>query len=938
MSPVSDLLRRVRGSRAKELERQVEEELRAHLDMLVEEYLAQGMSPEAADAQARRRFGGFERIRAEGVRIRRDTEQLKRRWDLLEDFVTDMRISLRGLRRDPTFATVAIVTLALGLGASAAVFSVVEAVLFEPLPFAEPDRVVHLYEDAPFDEVPWYTSPANLIDWRERNRVFTDIAAVDELREGAVNLTGVDEPLRIPVARVSANFFDILGVGAVRGRTFLPEDDAPGAEPVVVLSHGLWVQALGSDPDQLGRVIRVNGEPHTVVGVMPEGFAFRDRGEGNSARLWRAGALLVNPTSRRARLLRGVARLRPGVTLEQAQADMSAVALDLAEEYPETNSYQGDPWDVEVTTAHRRLVGSVRASLLLLSGAVGVVLLIGWVNVTNLLVARTSARRREFALRAAIGAGRGRVVRQLLTETLFLSMLGGAVGLGLARGLLAVFLAAAPASAGGLSQGLGAIPRLSGSEISGWVVAMTLLTCLVTTTACGLLPALHAVRGDPQKGLQAGGGRGHGRSVGGRLLVSLEVSLAMVLLIGSGLMVGTMHRISEIPLGFDPAGVQVLGAQLNLNTYSDAGEGNERRVRPERDALVTGAVQQLSALPTVESAAAVNSLPMRWYRPSSNVHIDGFDVANDESRRLSSGVPVHGRTDVVAVTPDYFRVLGIRRLEGRTFSSADDRSAPSVAIINQDLADQFGIENPLGRQIRVRDGVEWRSTEVVGVVGTTFRAYPDHRMAEVYTGSVPTVYLPYAQPAAVYTNGYAFGFQMSVQLIVRHAGDGEVVQSAMREIFRSADAENPITFVAGMEDIVTENLVDRRFHLLIISVLAPVSLILALIGVYGVMSFQVRQRVHEIGVRMALGAQGTGVIRMIVGEGFQLAVLGALMGIAGAMAGTRLLSNWLYGVSPTDPLVFVGLAGTMVAVAALACWIPANWAARVDPIETLKAE
>jgi putative ABC transport system permease protein len=921
---ILDLLRRRPG---RELARQVDEELTTHLELLIEEYTSEGMSPAEARAAAHRRFGDIVRLRTEGVRVRRGTARAVRRASLVDDLYNDVRFALRGLRRNPAFATVVILTLALAMGASAAVFAVVETVLIRPLPFEEPDRVVELNEVYPFDDIRWQISAANLIDWRERSKVFTDVAAISRVIQGQTNLTGVEEPVRIPMARVSPSFFGILGVEAALGRTLLPEDDAPGAASVVVLSHGVWTESFGSDPDVLGRNVRLSDEPHTVVGVMPRHFGFTVAGGPRS--LWLPQALPPDRRSdRRQRMFRAVARLRPGVTIEQANSEISAIASTLADEYPETNREEGQPWGAQVVSMRERLVETtIRPSLIVLSGAVGIVLLIAWLNVANLIVARTSARRREIAVRSAIGAGRARVARQLLTEALLLSALGGVAGLGLARWLVSIFTAVV----------VGDGPFLSETSVTGWVVFMTAVTSIVTAMACGLLPALRAARPDCTDGLR-NGSRGDGRRGRvGQLLVALEVSLALVLLIGMGLMIDTMSRISEIPLGFDPRGVEVMSASLDQGTYTALAQGTQRAIRPERGAFVSQALERFEALPGVELAAATTALPMMRSGTIAVVHFEGLDRGVDPFMQAPGGVAVHGYIDAASITPEYFRTMRIRVRQGRTFGLSDDRSAPLVAVVNQALVDEYRLSDALGSTVLIRDGGDWRSVEIVGVVDNVLRMYPRYPIAAQYTGVQPVVYLPYAQPAESYSAGGA-SRQMSLNFVVRHVGDAEALSGAMRDLMRQADTESPITFVAGMEDTIAENLADRRMHMQLITSLALISIFLALVGVYGVVSFQVGQRVHEIGVRMALGAGATGVVRMIVGEGSRVALLGALLGVAGAMATTRFLANWLYEVGPTDPGVFLAVSVVMVAVAVFACWVPARRAAAVDPTESLRAE
>ncbi len=514
MSRLNELLRTLRSRAGKrEVDQQVDAELTHHFDMLVEENIAAGMSAEAARASAEERFGDYEEIRKRGARVRRGNERARQRASLIDTLVVDLRFAFRGLHRNPGFAAVAVLTLALGIGAGGAALSVLDAVLLRPLPFDEPDRLVKLQSTFPDGDRVWFVSPADLIDWRERNRVFTGLSAIDRGLTDVFRTDG-QEALQVIAARVSTNFFDVLGVDAVVGRTLVSEDDAPGAPRVAVLNHGLWLQAFGGDPQAVGRTVRLGDERYTVVGVLPRDFAFREAYDGDGPVLWAAGAL---PPERRAqrrnRSLDVVARLRPGVSLRQAQDEMQALALDLAEEYPATNksSQTGNPFLVRITSVHDKLVEDVRTPVLMLSGAVGFVLLIAWLNVTNLLLARTTARRRELSLRTAIGAGSWRVGRQLITETMLLTSLGGVLGLVIAWWLTGVLVTVAPEAYGGMSMGVGVIPLLYRAEITGWVLRMTLLTCLVTVAACGLAPAIRAARTDPGDGLK--GSSGHERTM-----------------------------------------------------------------------------------------------------------------------------------------------------------------------------------------------------------------------------------------------------------------------------------------------------------------------------------------------------------------------------------------------------------------------------------------
>jgi putative ABC transport system permease protein len=867
----------------------------------------------------------------------------------------DLKFGFRSLRRNPGFATVAILTLAIGIGANAAVFAVADAVLFRPLPYEEPGRVVILHERSwPPSEENAYVAPANFFDWRERNRVFMDMA----LLEGSeANLTGSAEPQRVYAHRVSGNFFGIVGVNAMVGRGFLPEDSVPETAPVVVISHALWQRAFRGDPGVVGRTIRLDESPHAIVGITPADFSFNSVLTGGTPDLWVSAPVTpeLRADRRHAGLFLGVARLRAEVTLEQAQAEMDGIAAALAAEYPEANANarSGAHLGVSVGSVHQNAVSLAQPFVLFSMALAGLVLLIACINVANMLLARAAARRREFALRAALGAGRRRMVRQLLTESVLLAVLGGAGGLLLARLAVAGLLAWGPHPSSGWYLG-SAIPLLSRVGIDARGLTATTVMCVVTVVVFGLAPALRAAGRDPLRGLRiAESSTGWRRRFFDRnVLVAVEVALSLVLLIGVGLLGATFARLYDMPKGFNAEGVQVMAVELPRARYmAESGALGTAQatwtVRPIHAQRVRDIVQRVERLPGVDGVAAINIVPFGGGRTihstihSGWVHVEGRAA----SEYVFAGVPVtqdkSGELHYAAlrmVTPGYFQVMDIPLLGGRDLSWSDDRGAPGVVIVDRGLADWYWPgETALGKRVQARIGREWRSLEVVGVVGTVWQHgfYPDAiEMEQQITGRM---YIPYAQPASAYPPRRV-GVLTGVNVVARHRVDEQAVAASMMEILRELDPEAPVARLESMENSIARNLADRRFHLLVIGSFSGIAAVLALIGVYGVMAFQVGQRVHEIGVRMALGARATGVVRMVVGEGSRVAALGALMGVAGAMAATRLLSNWLYGVSPTDPVVFVPLAGLMVGAAVLACWLPARRAAQVDPMTSLRAE
>lgn len=845
-------------------------------------------------------------------------------WDEVR---SDVRYTVRSLRRNPGFTAVVVATLGVAIGATVAVLAVYESVMLRPLPFEDPDRVVELNEDPPFDNMRWQITAANLIDWRERTSVFEDIAAISQVLMQQANLTGIGEPLRVPLARVSPSLFDILGVEAELGRTLLPDDDDPSATPVVVISHGLWIESFGGSRDVLGRTVRVAGEPHTVVGVMPPEFGVGVA--GGPRFLWLPQALPPRVTGdRRQRMFRAIARLRPGVTVAQADAQLSALALALAEEHPEANQWDGESWDAQVATVRERMVEiTIRPSLVVLSGGVAIVLLIAWLNVANLMVARTVARRRELAVRSAIGAGRGRVARQLLTEASVIALLGAVAGVGLARWLMRIFTEVV----------VGDFPFLSDTSITGWVLLMTVATTLVTALVCGLAPALGTASRRSAEALRIGRGNDQRRGQIGQILVALEVSLALVLLIGMGLMVDTMARITSIPVGFDPTNLEAMGAELDAETYIEPMGQGQAAIRPELDVFVSTVRDGLAALPGIEAAAVTTSVPLTLGLGAAPIHFQGQERAAPPRMQPIDGVAVHDYASLSKVGAGYFDVMRIPLLRGRALGHDDGLVTPVAAVVNEAFIEEYALEQAIGTELLIRDGPSWHAAEIVGVVGDVLRMYPRYPFAARFTGVQPVLYVPISWRSSTYTPRQARG-QMSVSFMVRHGGGGDALRGAMRDVMRQADTQSPIVAMTSMDELAAENLADRRAHMRLIVCLALISVFLALVGVYGVVSFQVGRRIHEIGVRMALGAAESGVVRMIVGEGSRVAVAGALLGVVGARASTHFLSNWLYEVSPTDASVFLTASVAIVGVTVLACWIPARRAAAVDPVESLRVE
>jgi putative ABC transport system permease protein len=837
--------------------------------------------------------------------------------------VHDMRVSFRSLAKRPGFALLVVLTLALGIGAPVAIFSLVSGVMLRPLPYEDPDRVVMVWERPPRYER-FAVSPANFLDWKEQNQVFEDMAAT---MRATVNLTGSGEPERLRGHRVSASFFSILGVQPALGRTFLPEEDQPDGERVLILSHGLWQRRFGSDPSVVGRTVSLDREPYTVIGVMPRGFRdFSNIFSTEEVKLWLPYPFASDPsTVRDARRLVVVARLKPGVSLARAQGEMDLIAQRLVETYPEAfwRAPESDEnWGVRVAPLQQELVYQVRGSLLVLLGAVAFVLLIACVNVANLFLVRVAERRNEIAIRAAIGAGRGRLVWHVLKESALLTVLGGAGGLLLAHWSVKLLVALSPVD----------VPRLDQVGIDGRVLGFTLLIAVVTVLAVGLTPALRASKPRLTESLKEGGARagtGLGRRRGREVLVVAEIALALVLLIGAGLMVNTLLRLQAVDLGFNPDDVLMTRVYLPRTKYAEATGLTERgytvwTVRPEHTAFVQDVLRRMNALPEVESAAAIN------YPPASG---QGWGLWFDIEGRAPTSPQEGPAAMVKSITPGYLRTMGISLLRGRAFTEQDGAGAPGVAIINQAAAREFwGEEDPVGTRVRMQDGVrdEERSFEIVGVVG-------DVKQAGLHAEQEPILYMPYFQQAKAYVD-WQIGFRMGIYFVARTRADPRSLAPAMRRAVWDVDPDQPIRQMLTMDQQVAESLSARRFYAYLLGSFAAVALVLASMGIYGVMSYSVSQRTHEIGVRMAMGAERGDVLRQVVARGLLLTVAGVVLGLAGSIGLTRFISSQLYGVGATDPVTMAGVSLLLVGVALAACYRPARKAAGVDPLAALRYE
>lgn len=866
--------------RARAVEQDVDEELQFHLEMRTATLEREGLSPAEARAAAEREFGDVTRVREECVRIGHEREREMRRSLLWDALVQDVRYAVRMLRRAPGFTLVAVLTLALGIGATTAIFSVVRGVLLRPLPFAAPERLVRIWQASPSQSLVRGTlSPLDFEDWKGRQRSFEDMGSwwYVEGMSGS-DLSGDGEPQRVPTAFVSDGFFSTLGVAARLGRGLLPEDHQPGRDTVAVISYGLWQRRFGGDPSVLGRTLTLDGVPHTVVGVMPPAFAF----PSERVDLWISQSRIAEdsiPRLRQVRWVSVVGRLKPGVSLDSVRSELNGLAKQLADEYPATNlQFTG----ATVVPLHEALTGDVRVGLLVLLGAVAFLLLIACVNVANLMLTRSTARERELAVRAAMGAGPGRLVSQLLTESLVLALLGGALGLMVAVWGTDLLLAFS------VKQ----LPRLQEVRVDGAVLVFALGATLFTGVLFGLMPALRA--GSPRLAPALRSGRSLVGGGGVRLrsaLVVTEVALAVVLAAGAGLAVRSLVSLLSVDPGFHPQGAVVVSFSVPSSHPSSQYIGE--------------VLERVRAVPGVQVAGTAKNLPLEGSGESYPV------LLADQPLVTEADAP---RANFLHVSNDYFRVLGIPLLRGRAFTSQDNDKAPSVLVINEAFARRFFPgEDAVGKVFQGGD-------VVVGVVG-------DVRQESLAEPAPPMAYIHVLQ------NGRG-----NVNLMVRGEGAPLQLAAAVRQAIWSLNPEQTITRITTLEDVVGESVSRPRLITALLGLFAVLALVLGAVGIYGVLAYTVGQRQREIGIRLALGARPQEVLRMVLKSGMGLAGTGVALGVAGALVLSRVMSSILYGVAPHDPLTFGMVAVLLLGVALMACLVPARRAMRVDPAVTLRAE
>lgn len=855
----------------------LQEEIRAHLEMHAEDYERSGLTPEEARRQALLAFGGVDSV-TERFRDQRSVP-------FIETTMQDIRFALRGFRRNPGFALAALVVLALGIGANAAIFTVVNTVLLKPLPYADPERLVMIWHVPPPASFPgvetFAVSPANYLDWKQQQSSFETMGLVRYL---SFAMSSGGQPEQVVASGVSAGFFETMGRPPLHGRWFRADEDQPGRNQVVILGHRLWQNRFGGDPSIIGTTIRLDGKTYTVVGVMDATFR-----TPRSAQMWMPLGWNAEEWAVRSNHNASVvARLRPGVELPKAQAEMDAISKNLELAYPEDNK----GWGAVVVSFRDELVGDVRPALLVLLGAVAFVLLISCSNVANLVLARTLARRKEIAVRLALGAGPRRIIRHVLTETTILAGAGALLGLLLAKGgvrLITAFFG----------------ERLPAMDIAadGRVIAFTAFVAVFTALAAGLAPGLRLARGNVSDAIKEGGGRGESDPDGGRLravLVITEVALSIVLLVGAGLMIRSLWGLSRVEAGFDARGVLTASVSLPETRYP-AGEAQTRFF----DSLLS----RVRALPGVTSASIVTNLPMvngnQW-----PVQIIGrAKLPISEQPQLQGNV----------MMPGYLKTMGISIVRGRDITEADRAGRPAVMLISEAAAQWlWPNENPIGQRL-VLGFFPDAEREIVGIVR-------DVKERGLEAQGTASMYLPFAQLPAPYGS-----------LVVKtDAKSPAVLAPSLTAALREIDREIPLVDTLPMEAIVADSTAQTRVTMYLLGSFAALAVLLAAVGIYSVLSYGVRRRMREIGIRMALGADSRGVVQMVVGQALTLTAIGVVLGLAGAVAIRNVMASLVYGVTPADPLTFSSVAALLLAVALLSAAFPAYRATKVDPITTLR--
>jgi putative ABC transport system permease protein len=806
----------------------------------------------------------------------------------MQFFWQDLRYGFRTLLRNPGFCAVAILALALGIGPNTAIFTMVNAVLLKPLPVPEPNRVVMIWGTllkSGFDQMP--VSAGDFLEWRKQARSFDQMSAAFAIPEYGLNISGAGDPERVPAALASKEFLPALGIKTIVGRNFLPEEDRPGGPPAVLIGNALWQRLFHSDPAAIGRTLTVDGIPRTIIGVVPH-----ELGEMVAADLWLPTAINpINP-ERQNHNYGVVARLKPGVTVAQARAEMMVIAGRLERAYPATNTGFG----ITLFPMAEMFTGRIRPVLLILLGAVGLLLLIACANLANLLLARAATREKEIAIRGALGAGRRRIVRQLLTESLMLAFAGGALGLVLAAWGVRLLRSVVPDM----------FPMLQQMRVDLSVLAFTFGISILTGLLFGLAPAWKSSRTDLNTTLKEAAGRSESAGGSNRIrsfLLASEVALAVLLSVSAGLLVRSFARVTAVDPGVRTANILTMNLSLPEVRYDTP---------LQRATFFKSLIERLDALPGVRSAGAVMFLPLRVSMLSFRVGVSSFTIEG----RPPVSQDQQPQADFRIATPGYFNTMGIAVRQGRLFDQRDDLDSKRVALVNEAMVRKhFAHENPLGKRI-----VMGKPLEVVGVVA-------DAKLYGLDAPVEPAIYVPHMQRP---------GDSMGV--VVRTVGEPAAMASAVRREILKLDAEQPVSNVRSMETVLSDSLMLRRVSMLLIAVFAALALTLATVGIYGLTAYSVSRRTHEIGLRVALGASQSQILRLVVGRGLVTSLAGASIGVAAAFELTRGLAGMLYGVGATDPLVFAGVPLLLVAVSVLASYVPARRATRIDPLVALRYE
>ncbi len=869
-------------SRRKRMMEELDQDIREHIAMETQDNIERGMSPEEARYAAVRKFGNVTRVK----------EETREVWSFvwLEQLLQDVRYGLRMLAKAPGFTAVAVLTLALGIGANTAIFSVVNAVLFRPLAYKDPQQLVVILHKGHNP-----IAPANFLDWSAETHVFERMGAAEAW---SPDLTGRGTPEHLEGLHLSSDVLPLLGVQPQLGRFFSPQEEHLGREHVVVLSHNLWKDHFAADPTIVGQSIALDGESYRIIGVMPAGFQFAPFWETKAA-LWAPLVLDARRTDRRGGSLRIFARLKSGVTLQQARTEMAAITARLEASYPGTNH------NITVTPLQEKVVGGVRPALWLLQGTVILVLLIACANVAHLQLVRAAARTKEMAVRSALGASRGRVVRQLLTDSAVLALAGGVFGLLLAYEGVQLLVALAPAD----------IPRADTIRMDASVFGFMLAVTLVAAAVFALAPAWKSSSVDLNDALKEAGRAGIDGAPRHRFrnfIVASEFALALVLLVGAGLVMRSFFDLLRVNPGFDPR--NVVSAVISVT-------GSRESEPHRRAAFFQDLTAQVNSLPGVESASMINHLPLHG-------DIWGFPFAIEGRAPVPPGESPVGAFRVVL--PGYFHTMRIPILQGRDFTGADVLGAPHVVIINEFMArHHWPNQNPIGQRITTDDLLNPDWSTIIGVVA-------DSKQSDWAGATWEEMYFPFLQSRSNLegpTSSVAY-----MTLVVRAPADPSAIVPSIRQTVWSIDKNLPVSDVITMEQAIGEQVAGPRFYVLLLGIFASIAMALGAVGIYGVMSYAVARRTHEIGIRIALGARPRDVFRMVVAQGMRMAAAGGAIGLVASFLLTRFLRTLLFGVQPTDPMTFLVAAVSLAVVAIAACWVPARRTTRLDPMVALRHE